>query len=165
MDQLSHPHMLTEKNMALTIWTFVGKVMSLLYNTLSSFVIAFIPRSKSFNFMAAVTIYSDWYWNPRRENLSVFPLCHFLFAMKWCDQKSWSQYFEYWVLSQLIQLSTFTLMKRLFFIIIIIVLCFLLLEWYHLHIWVCWCFPGKLESSLWVIHSHISHDVLHIEVK
>ena len=114
MDQLSHPHMLTEKNMALTIWTFVGKVMSLLFNTLSSFVIAFIPRRKSFNFMAAV-IYSDWYWNPRRENLSVFPLFHFLFAMKWCDQKSWSQYFEYWVLSQLIQLSTFTLMKRLFF--------------------------------------------------
>ena len=38
--------MTTGKTMALTIWTFVGKVMSLLFNTLSRFVIAFLPRSK-----------------------------------------------------------------------------------------------------------------------
>ena len=44
--QLSHPYMTAEKPMALTIQTFVCKVMSLLFNTLSRFVIAFLPRSK-----------------------------------------------------------------------------------------------------------------------
>ena len=44
--QLSQPDMTTGKNIALTIWIFVGKVISLLFNTLSRFVIAFLPRSK-----------------------------------------------------------------------------------------------------------------------
>ena len=46
MVQLSHPYMTTGKTIALTIWTFVSKVMSLLFNMLSSLVIAFLPRSK-----------------------------------------------------------------------------------------------------------------------
>ena len=45
--QLSHPYMTTGKTIALTIWTFVGKVMSLLFNMLSRLVITFLPRSKS----------------------------------------------------------------------------------------------------------------------
>ena len=45
--QLSHPYMTTGKTAALTIWPFVGKVMSLLFNMLSRFVTAFLPRSKS----------------------------------------------------------------------------------------------------------------------
>ena len=51
-DQLSYPYMTTGKTIALitqtflTIWTFVGKVMSLVFNTLSRFVVAFLPRSK-----------------------------------------------------------------------------------------------------------------------
>ena len=44
--QFSHPYMTTEKTTALTIWTFVCKVMSLVINMLSRFVIAFLPRSK-----------------------------------------------------------------------------------------------------------------------
>ena len=44
--QLSHPYMTTGKTTALTIWTFVSKVMSLFFTTLSRFVIAFLPRSK-----------------------------------------------------------------------------------------------------------------------
>ena len=44
--QLSHPYMTTGKTIALTIWTFVGQVMSLLFNMLSRFVIDFLPRSK-----------------------------------------------------------------------------------------------------------------------
>ena len=44
--QLSHPHMTTGKIIALTRWTFVGKVMSLLFDMLSRVVIAFLPRSK-----------------------------------------------------------------------------------------------------------------------
>ena len=44
--QLSHPYMTTGNTIALTRWTFVGKVMSLLFNMLSRFLIAFLPRSK-----------------------------------------------------------------------------------------------------------------------
>ena len=44
--QLSHPYMTTQKTIALTRWTFVGKVMSLLFNILSRLVITFLPRSK-----------------------------------------------------------------------------------------------------------------------
>ena len=44
--QLSHPYMTTGKTIALTRWTFVGKVMSLFFNTLSRLVITFLPRSK-----------------------------------------------------------------------------------------------------------------------
>ena len=44
--QLSHPYMTTRKTIALTRWTFVGKVMSLLLNMLSRLVITFLPRSK-----------------------------------------------------------------------------------------------------------------------
>ena len=46
MEQLSHPYITTGKTISLTIRTFVGKVMSLLFNMLSKFVIAFLPRSK-----------------------------------------------------------------------------------------------------------------------
>ena len=42
----SHPYMTTGKTIAFTRWTFVGKVMSLLFNMLSRFVITFLPRSK-----------------------------------------------------------------------------------------------------------------------
>ena len=60
--QLSHPYMTTGKTIALTRQVSVGKVMSLLFNMLSRFVMAFLPRRKqaSFNFMAAVTICSDF---------------------------------------------------------------------------------------------------------
>ena len=44
--QLSHPYMTTGKTIALTRWTFVGKVMSLLFNMLSRLVMMFLPRSK-----------------------------------------------------------------------------------------------------------------------
>ena len=44
--QLSHPYMTTGRSIALTRWTFVGKVMSLLFNMLSRLVITFLPRSK-----------------------------------------------------------------------------------------------------------------------
>ena len=46
MVQLSHPYMIIGKTIALTRWTFVGKVISLVYNRLSRLIIAFLPRSK-----------------------------------------------------------------------------------------------------------------------
>ena len=76
--QLSHPYMTTGKTIALT---FVGKVTLLLFNILSRLVIAFLPRSQaSFNFMAAVTICSDF--GAQEYSLSLFPLFPHLFAMK-----------------------------------------------------------------------------------
>ena len=63
--QLSHPYMTTGKTVALTRQTFVDKIMSLLFNMLSRLVITFLPSfprlpSKSFHFMAAITICSDF---------------------------------------------------------------------------------------------------------
>ena len=58
--QLSHLYMTTGKTIALTRWTFVNKVMSLLFNRLSRLVITFLPKSKCLNFMGAVTICSDF---------------------------------------------------------------------------------------------------------
>ena len=60
--QLSHPYTTIGKTIALTRRTFVGKVMSLLFNMLSRLVMTFLPRSKRLliNFMAAVIIHSDF---------------------------------------------------------------------------------------------------------
>ena len=58
--QLSHLYMTNGKTIGLTRWTFIAKVMSLLFNMLSRLVITFLPRSKRLNFMAAVTICSDF---------------------------------------------------------------------------------------------------------
>jgi len=79
--QLSHQYMTIGKTIALTRQAFVGKVMSLLFNMLSTLVIAFLPRSKHlFYFMASVTI--SKFWPPQKINLSLFPLFPHLFAMK-----------------------------------------------------------------------------------
>ena len=74
--QCTHPYMTTGKTIALTRGTFVGKVMSLLFNTLSRLVITFLPRSKLLNFMAAVNIHSDL--EPRIiKSATVSPsICH-----------------------------------------------------------------------------------------
>ena len=60
MAQLSHPYMTPRKTIALIGWTFVTKVMSLIFNMLFRFVIAFLLRSKCLNFMAGVTTCSDF---------------------------------------------------------------------------------------------------------
>ena len=54
--QLSHPYMTTGKTIALTRWTFVDKIMSLLFNMLSRLVITFLPRSKR--------LLISWLWSP-----------------------------------------------------------------------------------------------------
>ena len=62
MVQLSHLYMTTEKNITLTIQTFVCKMMCLLFNTLSRFITAFFPRSKCLLISwLAVTVYNDFY--------------------------------------------------------------------------------------------------------
>ena len=59
MVQHSCPYMTTVKTIALTLCTFAHKATSLLFNMLSSFVIAFLLRSNCLNFMTAVTVHSD----------------------------------------------------------------------------------------------------------
>ena len=63
--QLSHPYMTTGKTIALTIWTFVGKVMSLLFNMLSRLVITFLPRSSIFLFHGC-SHHLQWFWSPQK---------------------------------------------------------------------------------------------------
>ena len=78
--QLLHPYMTTGETIALTRQTFVGKVMSLLFNILSRLVIAFVPRSKR--------LLISWLQSPSavilepKKSLSLFPLFLHLFAMK-----------------------------------------------------------------------------------
>ena len=82
MVQLSHPYMSTGKIIALTIWTFVGKVMSLLFNTLSRFVIDFLPRSKHL-LISWLQSPSTVILEPKKiKSLPLFPLFPLLFAMK-----------------------------------------------------------------------------------
>ena len=87
--QLSHPYMTTEKSIALTRRTFVGKVVSLLFNMLSRLVIAFLPRSKCLLIswlQSAPAVILE----PPQNKLSLFPLFPHLFSMKWWDQMPWS---------------------------------------------------------------------------
>ena len=62
--QLSHPYMTTGKTIALTRWTFVGKVLSLLFNMLSRLVITFLPRSKCL-LISWLQSLSAVIWSPR----------------------------------------------------------------------------------------------------
>ena len=97
--QLSHPYMTTGKTIALTIWTFIDKVMSLVFNMLSRLVIAFLPKSKHLLISwlkppPAVIL------EPKKVKLltvsTVSPS-----AMMWWDQMPWSSFSECWALSQL----------------------------------------------------------------
>ena len=79
MVQLSHLY-ITAKTIALTVWTFVGKEMSLLFNTLSGFVIAFLPKSKHL-LISWLQSPSAVILEPKKINLSLFPffppsICH-----------------------------------------------------------------------------------------
>ena len=74
MVQPSYPCMTTGKNIALTRWTFVGKVMSLLFNMLSRFVIAFLPRSQHLS-ISWIQSPSAAIWEPKGKK--IFHCFHF----------------------------------------------------------------------------------------
>ena len=79
---LSHLYMTTGKTIALITWTFVGKVMSLLFNMLSKVCHSFSSKEQaSFNFMAAVTIRSD-FGTPQNKICHCFHFSPHQFAMK-----------------------------------------------------------------------------------
>ena len=95
MVQLSHPYMTTGKTIALTRWIF--SAISLFFNILSRFVIAFLCQAY-FNFMAAVTICSDF---GAEENKVSHCFHCFPVYLPWTDGIGWSSFFERWVLIQL----------------------------------------------------------------
>ena len=141
MVQFSHLYMTTGKTIAL-FWldrTLVGKVISLLFNSLSRFA----KEQASFNFMAAVTICSDF--GAQENNLSLFPLFPRLFAMKWWEWMLWSSFFECWVLSQLFHSLSLSSKASL------VTLHFLPLGQCYLHIWGYWYFSQQPLNHL-VLH-------------
>ena len=88
MVQLSHPYMTIGKTIALTRWTFVGKVMSLLFNMLSRLLIAFLLRSKHL-WISWMQWPSAVILEPQKINSLTVSIVS-LFAMKWWDQMPWS---------------------------------------------------------------------------
>ena len=80
-DQLSHAYMTTGKTIALTRWTFVGKVMSLLFNMLSRLVITFLPWSKSLLISWLQSMPAVILEPPKIKSVPVSTVSH-LFAIK-----------------------------------------------------------------------------------
>ena len=133
---ISHSYMTTGKTIVLTIQTFVGKVMSLLFNTLSRFVTAFLLRSKCLNVTAVPTVILE---PPKNK---IYHCFHFSpsYLPPWsdgirCDDLSFS---ECWVLSQLFH-SPLLPSSRGF----LAPLYFLPLKCYHLLNWGCWYFSWQ----------------------
>ena len=95
----SHIHIwMLEKIIALTKRTFVGKIMSLLFNILSRFVITFLPRSKHLLILAAVTICSDF---GAQENKVCHCFHYFPIYLPWSDGPDTMIFFDCWILNQL----------------------------------------------------------------
>ena len=107
MVQLSHVYLIIGKTIVLTMWTFVGKLMSLLFNMLSRFVIGFLPRSMRLWLQSLSTVILE----AKKIKSVTVPLFPHLFAMKWWDWMPWSSFFKCWILSQLFH-STLSLSSR-----------------------------------------------------
>ena len=126
--QLSHPYVTTGKIIALTRCTFVSKVMSLLFNMLSWLVIAFSKEKASFNFMAAVTLCSDFGAPPNKvcHCFHCFPsICHEVMG-----PDAMLLVFQMLSFKPAFSLSSFTFIKKS-----LVLLHFLPSGWCHLHIW------------------------------
>ena len=144
--QLSHPYMTTGKTIALTRQTFVGKVMSLLFNMLSRLVIGMLSSKQQafFSFRAAVTIFSG-FGAPENKVCHCFhclPIaCHEVLEPD-------AMIFIFWILSFKpdFSLSSFTFIKRLFSSSFLSAI-----GWCHLHIWGYWYFSQQSWFQL-VLH-------------
>ena len=134
--------MTTGKTIALTRRTFVGKVMSLLFNMLSRLLITFLQRSKHL-FISRLQSPSAMILEPRKIKSATVSTVSPLFAMKWWAWMPWSLFSECWVLSQLFH-PPISLSSSL----CLVPLCFLPLGWYHLHIWGCWYFSWQCWFQL-----------------
>ena len=151
--------MTTGKTIALTRWNFVGKIMSLLFNMLSNFVIALLPISKHFliswpQSLSAVIL------EPKKmefDTVSTLSPCIY-YELMGLD----AMICVFWWLNfkPSFSFSCFTCMKSS-----LVPLHFLPLKWYNLLSEVVDISPCNLNSSLWVMQPSISYDVLCIWVK
>ena len=153
MFQLSHLYMTTGKTIALTLWIFAGKVMSLLFNMLSRLVIAFLPRSKH--------LLTSWLQSPSAVVLEPKKIvCHcFPIYLPWNDgTRCHDRSFLNVGFKSTFSLSSFTFIKRLFSSSSLSAI-----GWCHLHIWGFWSFTWQSWFQL-VFHSaqHFSLCNLHI---
>ena len=151
--QLSHPYMTTGKTIALTRWTFAGKLMSLLFNMLSRLVIYFLPRSK--------LLLISWLWSPsavilepkKRKSVTVSivspSICHEVMGP--------DTILVFWILSFKPTFSLFssTFSKRIFSYSSLSAIRVVSSAYEVIGI-----SPGYLCSSLCFIRSSISHDIL-----
>ena len=92
--QLSHPYLTTGKTIALTRWTFVGKVMSLLFNMLSRLIIAFLPRSKCL-LISRLQSPSAVILEPKKIKSVTVSIVFPSICMKWWDQVQLSWVLEF----------------------------------------------------------------------
>ena len=142
MVQLPHPYMTTGKTIALTRWTFVSKVMSLLFNILSRFVIAFLPRSKCLLISWLQSPSAVILEPPKIKYLTVSPsICHEVMRPD-------AMILVFWMLSFKpdFSFSCFTFSRGS-----LVFLNFLPQGWYHLHIWSYWHFSRQSWFQL-VLH-------------
>ena len=104
--------MTSGKTIALTIWTFVSKVRTLLFNTLSWFVIVFLQGASVYEFHGC-SHRPQWFWSPSKQNLSVSTfspsICHEVMGPDAVILVSWLLSFK-----PAFSLSSFILIKRLF---------------------------------------------------
>ena len=130
---VQHPSVTTGKTIALTRWTFVSKVMSML----SRFAITFLPKSKHLIISWVQLSFSVILEPKKRKSVtaSTFPpsFCHEVMGQ-------YAMILVFWTLSfkSVFSFSSFNFSKRLF--AFLVPLCFLPLGWYHLHIWDFWYF-------------------------
>ena len=143
--QLSYPYMTTEKTIALTRWTFVGKVMSLLFNMLSGLAIAFLPRSKHL-LISWLQSPSAVIFEPKKIKSVTISIVSPSRRMKWWDWMSWSLF---WMLSfkPVFLFSSFSFIKRLFTssllsVIRVVSSAFLRLVIFHLAVLIPACFSS-----------------------
>ena len=147
MVQLSQPYITTRKTIALTRQTFVGKVMSLLFNMLSRFVIDFLPRRQC--------LLISWLQSPSAVILELKKIksvnISAVFSPIWHEVMGPdAMILVFWMLSfkPAFSLSSFTFIKRLFSFCKLFVP---LRRWCHLHIWGYWFFSQQSWFQL-VLH-------------
>ena len=136
------------------IWTFVGKVMSLLFNMLSRVVIAFLSRSRHL-LISWLQSPSAVILEPPKKKSVTLPMFSCIFVMKWWDQMPWSKFSECWFLSKLFHSPLLLLLRGFQF----------LFTFCHKDGVICISevidiSPSNHDSSVWFIQSGISHGVL-----
>ena len=82
----SHLYLTTGKNIALTVWAFINKAISLLFNMLSRCVIAFLPSILKFH---DCSHHLQWFGSPRKLILPLFSLFLHIFVIKWWSHGPW----------------------------------------------------------------------------